>query len=173
MMAIIRKHGLNETFSKGVVKDARTAAQPITEKEISRRKDLRHKTVVTIDGPDAKDLDDAISVEKLENGKIRLGVHIADVAHYVREGSKLDQEAWKRGTSVYLVGRVLPMLPQELSNGICSLNPHEDRLTLSVFMDIDEKGVVLHHDIQETVINSTERLIYDDVSDLLENDDEK
>ena len=172
MMAIIRKHGLNETFSKGVLKDARTAAQPITEKEISRRKDLRHKTVVTIDGPDAKDLDDAISVEKLEKGKIRLGVHIADVAHYVREGSKLDQEAWKRGTSVYLVDRVLPMLPQELSNGICSLNPQEDRLTLSVFMDIDEKGVVLHHDIQETVINSTERLIYDDVSDLLENDNE-
>lgn len=172
MMAIIRKHGLNEDFSKSVIKEARSVAQMIPEKELRRRKDLRHMNIVTIDGPDAKDLDDAISVEKLNGDNIRLGVHIADVVHYVRQGSKLDQEAWKRGTSVYLVDRVLPMLPQELSNGICSLNPKEDRLTMSVFMDIDEKGVVVRHDIQETVINTSERLIYDDVSDVIENQDE-
>lgn len=172
MMVIIRKHGLNETFGKGVLKDAQAVAKIIPEKEIHRRKDLRQMSIVTIDGPDAKDLDDAISVEKIDGNKIRLGVHIADVAHYVREGSKLDQEAWDRGTSVYLVDRVLPMLPKEISNGICSLNPNEDRLTLSVFMDIDDKGIVVHHEIHETVINTTERLIYDDVSDLLENHDE-
>lgn len=172
MLVIVRKHGLEETFNKGVLKEAQAVAKMIPEKEIHRRKDLRHMNIVTIDGADAKDLDDAISVEQLNGDKIRLGVHIADVAHYVREGSKLDQEAWSRGTSVYLVDRVLPMLPQEISNGICSLNPKEDRLTLSVFMDIDEKGIVVDHEIHETVINTTERLIYDDVSDLLENQDE-
>ncbi|MDW7670135.1 MAG: ribonuclease R [Bacillota bacterium] len=171
MLAIIRKHGLQETFPKGVMKEAKNIPQMIPEKEIRRRKDLRHLNIVTIDGPDAKDLDDAISVEMLDGERIRLGVHIADVVHYVRSGSKLDQEAWQRGTSVYLVDRVLPMLPQELSNGICSLNPQVDRLTMTVFMDIDESGTVVDHSIHETVINSKERLIYDDVSDLLEKED--
>ena len=171
MRAIIKKHGLEESFNKGVIKEAKRIEQLIPENEIRKRLDLRGKNIVTIDGPDAKDLDDAISVEALSGGIIRLGVHIADVAHYVRAGTKLDLEAHERGTSVYLVDRVLPMLPQELSNGICSLNPNEDRLTLSVFMDIDEQGNVKDHNIQETIINSKERLVYDDVSDLVEKED--
>lgn len=168
MLAIIAKHGLKESFPKAVLKEARGIDQQISQKEISKRLDLRKMQIITIDGPDAKDLDDAISVEVLENEVIRLGVHIADVAHYVKAGTRLDTEAHERGTSVYLVDRVLPMLPPELSNGICSLNPGEDRLTLSVFMNIDKKGNVIKHDICETVINSKERMIYDDISDLLE-----
>ena len=172
MRSIIKRHGLRESFGKSVMKEAGRIKQSVEGNDIQKRADYRDRKVFTIDGPDAKDLDDAISVMPLGNGVIQLAVHIADVAHYVKQGSKMDQEAYERGTSVYLVDRVLPMLPTELSNGICSLNPRQDRLTLTVLMDIDQKGNVIHHDIQESVINSRERMVYDDVSDILENKSE-
>lgn len=139
----------------------------------NHRVDLSDKVIVTIDGSDSKDFDDAISVEKLENGNYLLGVHIADVTHYVTEGSALDAEALKRGTSVYLLDYVVPMLPKELSNGICSLNPGVRRLTISIDMEINGSGEVVAHKIYESIIISKARLIYDDVSDLLENKSEK
>lgn len=168
ILAIIRKFQLPEVFPKKVIREASAVEPEVHPQELKQRKDIRHLNIVTIDGPDAKDLDDAVSVEQLENGWFRLGVHIADVTHYVKEGSKLDQEAIKRATSVYLVDRVIPMLPPELSNGICSLNPKIDRLTLSVFMEIDRTGKVQRHEVAETVIKTKERMVYGDVSDILE-----
>ena len=135
------------------------------------RVDLRDKTIFTIDGADAKDLDDAVSIEKTENGNYILGVHIADVSHYVAEDGPLDKEALKRGNSVYLIDQVIPMLPKELSNGICSLTSGEDRLTLSIDMEITPKGDVVSHKIYEAVIRTCERMTYTDVSDILENED--
>ena len=171
--AIIREHGLPLEFPDKVLENANHVAVPIPEEEYERRKDLRDKNIFTMDGADAKDLDDAIQVEMLENGNFQLGVHIADVTHYVREKSSLDKEALKRATSVYLVDKVIPMLPKQLSNGVCSLNPHEDKLTLSVFMEINHKGEVVNSSIEETIINSKARMVYTDVSDILENDDEQ
>jgi len=171
ILAIIKKYGLPEDFPEDVQREAERIPEEISEEEIKRRLDLRGKNIFTIDGPDAKDLDDAISVEKLENGNYKLGVHIADVTHYVKENSPLDKEALKRGTSVYLVDRVIPMLPKKLSNGVCSLHPGVPRLTLSIFMEINNQGKVVDHQIVETVIESKERLIYDHISDLLEKDD--
>lgn len=170
--AMIRTKGLFETFPSRVNAEAKyLSKQGILPEEIEGRLDLRDKKIFTIDGPTAKDLDDAVSIELLENGNYLLGVHIADVSHYVKEDSNLDKEALKRGTSVYLVNRVVPMLPKVLSNGICSLNPNEDRLTLSCIMEIDEKGQVVNHTIENSVIKSCARLVYDDVSDILEHDD--
>lgn len=173
ILSIIRAHGLPEEFPKKVLEEAQKVAVPISQEEIDRRLDIRDLNIFTIDGEDAKDLDDAISIERLSNGNFKLGVHIADVTHYVHEKSKLDKEALKRATSVYLVDTVIPMLPKTLSNGVCSLNPHEDKLTLSVFMEIDRKGNVKQYDIKETIINSKARMTYTEVSDILEHDDEE
>ncbi|MBQ6631871.1 MAG: ribonuclease R [Romboutsia sp.] len=173
ILSIIRAHGLPEEFPKKVLDEAQQVAVPIPQEEYDRRLDIRDLNIFTIDGEDAKDLDDAISIERLSNGNYKLGVHIADVTHYVHEKSKLDKEALKRATSVYLVDTVIPMLPKTLSNGVCSLNPHEDKLTLSVFMEIDKKGNVKQYDIKETIINSKARMTYTEVSNILENDDEE
>ena len=176
VLSLIRAYGLYETFPSRVNAEAKARSrEPITEEMISAsgRLDLRSKTIFTIDGPTAKDLDDAVSIEMLPNGNYLLGVHIADVSHYVKEDGYLDKEALKRGTSVYLINRVVPMLPKALSNGSCSLNAGEDKLTLSCFMEIDKEGVVVEHSIQESIIRSSARLVYDDVSDILEKDDAK
>ena len=169
--ALIRSFNLRESFPNKVLKEAESIPQMVTDSDIINRRDLREKTIFTIDGEDAKDLDDAVSIEKLDNGNYLLGVHIADVSHYVKEKGHIDKEALKRGTSIYLIDIVVPMLPKSLSNGICSLNPGADRLTLSIDMKIDSEGRVVSHDIYESVIRSKERLVYKDISDLLENDD--
>ena len=174
VLSLIRAYGLYETFPSRVNAEAKARSrEPITEKMISEsgRLDLRDKTIFTIDGPTAKDLDDAVSIEMLPNGNYLLGVHIADVSHFVAEDGYLDREALKRGTCVYLINRVVPMLPKALSNGSCSLNEGEDKLTLSCFMEINGEGAVVDHSIQESVIRSSARLVYDDVSDILEKDD--
>ena len=173
ILSIIRQFNLPEEFPNKVQEVAKNIEQEVDPEEAKSRVDLRHINTFTIDGIDAKDIDDAVSIEKKDNGNYYLGVHIADVSHYVRERSALDKEALQRGNSVYLIDRVIPMLPRELSNGICSLNPNVDRLTLSVFMEIDKKGKVVDHEIVEGLINSKQRLVYDDVSDYLENDDEE
>ncbi|WP_148557107.1 ribonuclease R [Terrisporobacter glycolicus] len=171
--SIIRAHGLPEEFPKKVIEEANYVADQDLGDEMGRRVDLRDLNIFTIDGEDAKDLDDAISIEVLPNGNYKLGVHIADVTHYVKEKNKLDKEALKRATSVYLVDKVIPMLPKQLSNGVCSLNPFEDKLTLSCIMEIDSHGKVVNSEIAETVINSKARMTYTEVSDILEKDDEK
>ena len=170
--AIARTYDMRETFPSRVNAEAKAMKRKgIGTEDVKKRKDLRKKKVFTIDGADSKDFDDAVSIEILKNGNYLLGVHIADVSHYVENGGFLDKEALKRGTSVYLLDQVIPMLPKALSNDICSLNPNEDRLTLSVDMEITQRGVIVNHEIYESIINSCERLIYDDISDLLENDD--
>jgi len=174
ILSIIRKHGLPESFPGDVLAEADAAPDAITEEEIVQqgRRDLRDKVIVTIDGEDAKDLDDAVNVERLPNGNIVLGVHIADVSYYVREKSKLDEEAYNRGCSVYLVDRVIPMLPHRLSNGICSLNPKVDRLTMSCEMEF-EPGTMkqVRHDIFTSVIRTTERMTYTNVRKILNEED--
>ncbi len=167
--ALIRQYNLMKEFPEKVDAEAKKIPLKITEEEIKKRVDLREKTIITMDGADAKDLDDAVSVEKLSNGNYRLGVHIADVSQYVTDSSQLDKEALKRGNSVYLIDQVIPMLPKILSNGICSLNEKVDRLTLSVSMEIDDKGKVTNHEIYESIIHSKARMVYGDVSDMLEN----
>lgn len=171
ILSIIRKYQLPETFPEEVLAEAEQIPTEIDPAEIEGRRDLRDRTMVTIDGEDAKDLDDAVSVERLSNGNIRLGVHIADVSYYVKEGSALDREAYARGTSVYLVDRVIPMLPPRLSNGICSLNPQVDRLTLTCDMEIDSDGNVVSHDIYPSVIRTNERMTYTAVKRILEDED--
>lgn len=172
--AIARTYSMRETFPSRVNAEAKAMKkQGIRKEDFKGRRDLRNKNIFTIDGAGSKDFDDAVSIEMTENGNYLLGVHIADVTHYVKEGGPLDKEALKRGTSVYLLDQVIPMLPKALSNEICSLNPHEDRLTLSVDMEISTDGVIVDHEIYESIINSVERLVYDDVSDILENDDER
>jgi ribonuclease R len=171
--ALIRQYNVSEEFPEQVLKEAEEAERRgITDADIEGRTDLRQsRRIFTIDGADSKDFDDAVSVEMTPAGHYLLGVHIADVSHYVAGGSALDKEAAARGNSIYLADRVIPMLPEALSNGICSLNPDEDRLTLSVDMEIDKNGNVVNHRIYESVIRSCERLVYDDISDILENGD--
>lgn len=173
ILSIIRKHQLPEAFPDDVMAEAQTAPDTIAEEEIEAqgRRDLRDKVIVTIDGEDAKDLDDAVNVERLPNGNILLGVHIADVGYYVRENSKLDQEAYNRGCSVYLVDRVIPMLPHRLSNGICSLNPKVDRFALSCEMEFNEHMKVVRHDIFTSVIRTKERMTYTNVRKILQEED--
>lgn len=171
IQAVLYKHKVRQYFPENVIAQARGIEVEIPQKEIDRRKDLRHLTIITIDGEDAKDLDDAVYVEKLDNNQYKLGVHIADVTHYVKENSKIDKEALKRATSIYLADRVIPMLPKELSNGVCSLNPNEDKLCLSCEMIIDLKGKVVDYSIYESIIRSKYRMNYTDVSNILENDD--
>ena len=169
--SVVLTYGLPEEFPINVQKEIETIPDSVDEKAIIGRRDLRDKITFTIDGADAKDLDDAVSIEKDENGNFILGVHIADVTHYVKEGSAINAEAIKRGTSIYLAGSVIPMLPQKLSNGICSLNYGTDRLTLSVQMTINLDGEIIDHDIFESVINTTERMTYDDVTLILDGDE--
>lgn len=168
ILSIIRRHELREDFPENVLHEAEKVSETVSDEEIKTRRDLRGECIITIDGEDAKDLDDAVSLKTLPNGNRLLGVHIADVSHYVREGSALDKEAFIRGTSVYLVDRVIPMLPKRLSNGICSLNPNVDRLTLSVEMEIDSFGNVVRHEIFNGVIKTTHRMTYTNVTKLLE-----
>lgn len=173
ILSIIKSYNLKEDFPEEVIRQAESISQTVTEDMIKGRRDLRDLRMVTIDGEDAKDLDDAVSIEKLPNGNYRLGVHIADVSYYVTENSPLDNEALKRGTSVYLVDRVIPMLPKTLSNGICSLNPRIDRLAFTVMMELDEGGKVVDHEIFESVINIDERMTYTNVYKILEENNEE
>ena len=173
ILSIIYKHGLPIEFPEEVMEQAQKVPDKISEAEIKGRRDLRNEVYVTIDGADAKDLDDAVSVTRLDNGNFKLGVSIADVSYYVTENSPIDKEAYERGTSVYLVDRVIPMIPHRLSNGICSLNPKVDRLTLTCEMEINERGVVVSHEIFESVIKTTERMTYFDVNKILVDQDEE
>lgn len=171
ILSIIRQFDLPVDYPEDVYEQTEDMPEDITEAEIEGREDLRNIQTVTIDGDDSKDFDDAVSLDILENGNFLLGVHIADVSHYVTEGSPLDKEAYKRGTSVYLVDRVIPMIPHRLSNGICSLNPDTDRLTLSCIMEIDREGTVVNHKIVESVIHSNCRMTYTKVNNVIENND--
>lgn len=170
ILSIIKAYGLPEEFPKEVMRQAALMPDMVDDREVEGRLDLRHLPTVTIDGEDAKDLDDAITISK-EGDHYTLGVHIADVTHYVQEGMPLDEEAYKRGTSIYLVDRVIPMLPHKLSNGICSLNAGTDRLALSCIMEIDDKGNVLGHQIAETVINVDKRMTYTVVNAIVTDQD--
>lgn len=172
ILSIIYQHGIEIEFPDNVLEEAENVPDEIKPEEIKNRRDLRDELTITIDGADAKDLDDAISVKALNNGHTQLTVSIADVSYYVTEGSALDQEAYERGTSVYLVDRVIPMIPHRLSNGICSLNPNVDRLTLSCRMELDQKGNVVKHEIFDSVINSNYRMTYDAVNKIITDHDE-
>ncbi len=172
ILSVVKAYDIPMEFPQEVMASLKRIPDEVEEKDKEGRMDIRHWQTVTIDGEDAKDLDDAITVSR-EGSRYRLGVHIADVSHYVKENSPLDKEAVKRGTSVYLVDRVIPMLPHKLSNGICSLNQGVDRLALSCIMDIDEKGNVVGHKIAETLINVDQRMSYTDVKKILVNKDEE
>lgn len=173
MLSLIKEYNLPSTFPESVVQEAKAFENKVDKKDIPHRVDFRDKEIFTIDGEDAKDLDDAVRVEKLKNGNYRLEVHIADVSYYVRENSLLDQEALIRGTSIYMLGRVIPMLPRELSNGICSLNAGEDRFTLSCVMEIDTQGKVISSEVVKGIINVTERMSYTDVQAIIENSNQQ
>ena len=168
ILEVVHTHGIAPDFNEATLKMAEQVPDKISEKDYEGRRDLRKQTIVTIDGADAKDLDDAVTVKRLGNGNYFLGVHIADVSYYVTENSAIDMEAYDRGTSVYLTDRVIPMIPQRLSNGICSLNPKVPRLTMSCEMEIDESGKVVAHEIFPSVIQTTERMTYDAVNEILE-----
>ncbi len=167
---LIRKHHLPHEFSPEVLAEAAAAAHPVGDVERAGRRDFRDLPIVTIDGETARDFDDAVYVKRLENGNWQLQVHIADVSHYVRRGSALDREARLRGTSVYFPNRAVPMLPEELSNGICSLNPHEDRLVMSAIMEIDAFGEIVASEFARGVIRSAARMTYTAVNAVIQND---
>ena len=174
MLSLIKDYDLPYRFPKDVVKEAKKFGDKINPNDIAGRVDLRSKyDIFTIDGEDAKDLDDAVCVQKLENGNYKLDVHIADVSHYVQENTLLDKEALLRGTSIYMLNRVIPMLPRELSNGICSLNEGQDRYTLSVSMEIDKKGKIISSEVYKGIINVTRRMSYKDVQAILDNSNEE
>lgn len=168
ILSIVVANGIPTKFPDEVLAEADAVPSEIDPAAFPERRDLRNQMIVTIDGEDAKDLDDAVTVQKLDNGNYFLGVHIADVSHYVTEDSQLDREAFERGTSVYLTDRVIPMLPQRLSNGICSLNPQVPRLAMSCEMEIDSQGQVVSHEIFQSIIQTTERMTYTAVNEILE-----
>ena len=170
MNSIMFEYELPVEFPQEVINESALVPEIITEKEISKRRDMRSITTITIDPVDAKDFDDALSINISDN-KIEVGVHIADVGHYVKPGTKLDEEAYKRATSVYLVDRCVPMLPERLSNGICSLKPHEDRLAFSVIFTLDSEGNILDTWQGKTVIHSDRRFAYEDAQDIIEGKD--
>ncbi|MBY4982142.1 ribonuclease R [Streptococcus suis] len=173
VLEVLESMDIVSEFPDEVLAEANRVPESPSEKDFEGRLDLRDEIIFTIDGADAKDLDDAVHIKQLKNGNLELGVHIADVSYYVTEGSALDQEAVKRGTSVYVTDRVVPMLPERLSNGICSLNPNVDRLTQSAIMEIDRKGKVVKHWIGQTVIKTTFRMTYSDVNDMIAGNKEK
>ena len=168
ILSIIYKYNINVDFPDDVKEEVSKIPMEVFDVELEDRRDLRDEVIFTIDGDDTKDIDDAISIKKLPNGHYTLGVHIADVSYYVREGSPLDNEAMERGTSVYLVDRVIPMLPHELSNGICSLNPNVDRLAISCVMEFDSNGKQLDYEIFQSVIKSRIQMTYKKVNSVLE-----
>lgn len=168
ILSIAAKYEINDVFNDTVMEQADSLPLEVIDSEMKNRKDLRSEEIFTIDGDDTKDIDDAISLKKLNNGNYELGVHIADVSHYVVEKTPLDEEAFNRGTSVYLADRVIPMLPHKLSNGICSLNPDVDRLSISCIMEINEKGETISYDIFESVIRSKKQMTYKNVNKILE-----
>lgn len=171
MLSILAENGLIADFPSQVEAEADAIPLTIEQSVIDQRIDFRNKTVFTIDPVDAKDFDDALSIEELENGHLRLGVHIADVTHYVQPGSALDEEAHKRATSIYLVDRVIPMLPERLSNGVCSLRPKEDKLCYSCFMEVNHKAELVRYEIKETVIHSDHRFTYEQAQEILDGND--
>ena len=171
ILSIIHKYNINIEFPEDVKEEVKEMPMEVLEEECKNRKDLRDVVIFTIDGDDTKDIDDAISIKKLNNGHYELGVHIADVSYYVKEGSPLDNEAMERGTSVYLVDRVIPMLPHELSNGICSLNPNVDRLAISCVMEFDSNGKQIDYEIFPSVIKSRIQMTYKKVNSILENNE--
>lgn len=173
VLSVIRGFGIPEEFSEEIQEYVKSVPKNTKGENLEGRLDLRNELMVTIDGADSKDLDDAVSLQRIEDGKVVLGVHIADVSHYVTEKSLLDKEALNRGTSVYFADRVIPMLPKELSNGICSLNAHTDRLALSCIMTIDSKGDIVDYKIAETVINVNHRMTYSDVNLIINGDEAK
>ena len=173
MLSLIKEYKLPYEFPIPVLDEARSINLLVDKKDIPNRVDLRDEIIFTIDGEDAKDLDDAVAVKKNEDGNYILDVHIADVSYYVKSGSELDKEARLRGTSIYMLDRVIPMLPFELSNGICSLNAGEERFTLSVTMEIDKKGRVISSDVYKAIIKVTERMTYTDVYKIISNSDKE
>ncbi|MEN3333620.1 MAG: ribonuclease [Blastocatellia bacterium] len=166
---ILRKHQLPHVFADAALAEAEAIAETISNENLTGRVDLRDWLTITIDGETAKDFDDAVSLERLPNGRMRLGVHIADVSHYVREASLLDEEAFRRGTSVYFPERAIPMLPERLSNGICSLKPQVDRLTMSALIELDARGRIIDYKLAPSVIHSRERMTYTQVNDIITN----
>ena len=172
LTAIVHDFKIRDVFDEDILKEADEVARPISDIDLVGRKDLRNKYFITVDGEDTKDIDDAVCLETLSNGQKKLYVSIADVSHYVKEGSKLDREALKRGNSVYLLDRVIPMLPHVLSNGMCSLNEAEDRLSMTCEMTFDERGNIIAHEIYKSIINSHKKMTYNQVEVIINTTDE-